>query len=87
MRNYKKTMEKYINWLKYWRKPERRVSLLLIGLYGAGKNAVVKGIQGEDPRNTATTWGFSKFNIRMDKFELTMFDLCGWKKTGGIWKN
>ncbi|XP_075450142.1 ADP-ribosylation factor-like protein 13B isoform X2 [Ascaphus truei] len=75
------------SWLKRWREPVRKVTLLMVGLDNAGKTATVKGIQGESPEDVAPTVGFSKADVKQGKFDVTMFDLGGGKRIRGIWKN
>uniref|UniRef100_UPI00398F622A ADP-ribosylation factor-like protein 13B isoform X2 n=1 Tax=Pristiophorus japonicus TaxID=55135 RepID=UPI00398F622A len=75
------------SWLKRWREPVRKVTLVMVGLDNAGKTATVKGIQGESPEDIAPTVGFSKIDLKQDKFEVTIFDLGGGKRIRGIWKN
>ncbi|XP_013881246.1 ADP-ribosylation factor-like protein 13B [Austrofundulus limnaeus] len=75
------------NWLKRWRKPARKVTLVMVGLDNAGKTATVRGIQGENPQDVAPTVGFSKVDLKQGKFEVTIFDLGGGKRIRGIWKN
>uniref|UniRef100_A0A1A8GCJ2 ADP-ribosylation factor-like 13b n=1 Tax=Nothobranchius korthausae TaxID=1143690 RepID=A0A1A8GCJ2_9TELE len=74
-------------WLKRWREPARKVTLVMVGLDNAGKTATVRGIQGENPQNIAPTVGFSKVDLKQGKFEVTIFDLGGGKRIRGIWKN
>nr|XP_006637990.1 PREDICTED: ADP-ribosylation factor-like protein 13B isoform X4 [Lepisosteus oculatus]XP_015217151.1 PREDICTED: ADP-ribosylation factor-like protein 13B isoform X4 [Lepisosteus oculatus]XP_015217152.1 PREDICTED: ADP-ribosylation factor-like protein 13B isoform X4 [Lepisosteus oculatus] len=75
------------NWLKRWREPARKVTLVMVGLDNAGKTATVRGIQGENPEDVAPTVGFSKIDLKQGKFEVTIFDLGGGKRIRGIWKN
>ncbi|XP_008105949.1 ADP-ribosylation factor-like protein 13B isoform X2 [Anolis carolinensis] len=75
------------NWLKRWREPIRKVTLIMVGLDNAGKTATVKGIQGESPEDVAPTVGFSKIDLKQGRFEVTIFDLGGGKRIRGIWKN
>ncbi|XP_023447228.1 ADP-ribosylation factor-like protein 13B isoform X1 [Dasypus novemcinctus] len=75
------------SWLKRWREPVRKVTLVMVGLDNAGKTATAKGIQGEYPEDVAPTVGFSKIDLRQGKFEVTIFDLGGGKRIRGIWKN
>ncbi|XP_040887978.1 ADP-ribosylation factor-like protein 13B isoform X1 [Toxotes jaculatrix] len=75
------------NWLKRWREPARKVTLVMVGLDNAGKTATVRGIQGENPNDVAPTVGFSKVDLKQGKFEVTIFDLGGGKRIRGIWKN
>ncbi|XP_059407566.1 ADP-ribosylation factor-like protein 13B [Carassius carassius] len=74
-------------WLKRWREPARKVTLVMVGLDNAGKTATVRGIQGESPLDVAPTVGFSKVDLKQGKFEVTIFDLGGGKRIRGIWKN
>ncbi|XP_029374334.1 ADP-ribosylation factor-like protein 13B isoform X2 [Echeneis naucrates] len=75
------------NWLKRWREPARKVTLVMVGLDNAGKTATVRGIQGDNPNDVAPTVGFSKVDLKQGKFEVTIFDLGGGKRIRGIWKN
>ncbi|XP_055061200.1 ADP-ribosylation factor-like protein 13B isoform X10 [Misgurnus anguillicaudatus] len=75
------------NWLKRWREPARKVTLVMVGLDNVGKTATVRGIQGESPLDVAPTVGFSKVDLKQGKFEVTIFDLGGGKRIRGIWKN
>ncbi|CAN9498080.1 unnamed protein product [Ophioblennius macclurei] len=75
------------NWMKRWREPARKVTLVMVGLDNAGKTAAVRGIQGENPQDVAPTVGFSKVDLKQGKFEVTIFDLGGGKRIRGIWKN
>ncbi|XP_034032996.1 ADP-ribosylation factor-like protein 13B isoform X2 [Thalassophryne amazonica] len=75
------------SWLKRWREPVRKVTLVLVGLDNAGKTATVRGIQGDNPVDVAPTVGFSKVDLKQGKFEVTIFDLGGGKRIRGIWKN
>ncbi|XP_041115775.1 ADP-ribosylation factor-like protein 13B isoform X2 [Polyodon spathula] len=75
------------SWLKWWREPARKVTLVMVGLDNAGKTATVRSIQGENPKDVAPTVGFSKINLKQGKFEVTIFDLGGGKRIRGIWKN
>ncbi|XP_015260726.1 PREDICTED: ADP-ribosylation factor-like protein 13B isoform X3 [Cyprinodon variegatus] len=75
------------SWLKRWREPARKVTLVMVGLDNAGKTAAVRGIQGENPQDLAPTVGFSKVDLKQGKFEVTIFDLGGGKRIRDIWKN
>ncbi|XP_077402115.1 ADP-ribosylation factor-like protein 13B isoform X2 [Vanacampus margaritifer] len=75
------------NWLKRWREPARKVTLVMVGLDNAGKTATVRGIQGDNPQDVAPTVGFSKVDLKQGKFEVTIFDLGGGKRIRAIWKN
>ncbi|XP_074048399.1 ADP-ribosylation factor-like protein 13B [Macrotis lagotis] len=74
-------------WLKRWRDPNRKITLLMLGLDNAGKTATVKGIQGENPKDVAPTVGFSRLDLRQGKFDVTIFDIGGGQRIRGIWKN
>ncbi|XP_072304786.1 ADP-ribosylation factor-like protein 13B isoform X2 [Eucyclogobius newberryi] len=75
------------NWLKRWKEPARKVTLVMVGLDNAGKTATVRGIQGENPNDVAPTVGFSKVDLKQGKFDVTIFDLGGGKRIRGIWNN
>ncbi|XP_027691669.1 ADP-ribosylation factor-like protein 13B [Vombatus ursinus] len=80
-------MTSCFDWLKRWRDPTRKVTLLMVGLDNAGKSAAVKGIQGECPEDVVPTVGFSRIDLRQGKFQVTIFDLGGGQEIRGIWKN
>ncbi|KAM6439612.1 ADP-ribosylation factor-like protein 13B [Rhynochetos jubatus] len=73
--------------LKWWQKPVRKVTLMMVGLDNAGKTATVRGIQGESPEDVAPTVGFSKIHLQQGCFEVTIFDLGGGKQIRSIWRN
>ncbi|KAM6438854.1 ADP-ribosylation factor-like protein 13B [Rhynochetos jubatus] len=73
--------------LKWWQKPVRKVTLMMVGLDNAGKTATVRGIQGESPEDVAPTVGFSKIHFQQGRFEVTLFDLGGGKQIRSIWRN
>ncbi|KAL4635702.1 ADP-ribosylation factor-like protein 13B isoform X1 [Arapaima gigas] len=73
-------------WLRWWRGPPRKVTLVMVGLDNAGKTTAVKGIRGENPKNVLPAVGFSKVDMKQDKFEVTILDLGGDKMIRGIWK-
>ncbi|KAM6438851.1 ADP-ribosylation factor-like protein 13B [Rhynochetos jubatus] len=73
--------------LKWWQKPVRKVTLMMVGLDNAGKTATVHGIQGESPEDVAPTVGFSKIHFQQGRFEVTIFDLGGGKQIRSIWRN
>ncbi|KAM6438849.1 ADP-ribosylation factor-like protein 13B [Rhynochetos jubatus] len=73
--------------LKWWQKPVRKVTLMMVGLDNAGKTATVHGIQGESPEDVAPTVGFSKIHFQQGRFEVTLFDLGGGKQIRSIWRN
>ncbi|KAM6290618.1 ADP-ribosylation factor-like protein 13B isoform 2-T2 [Porphyrio hochstetteri] len=75
------------SWLKRWQEPIRKVTLIMVGLDNAGKTATVRGIQGESPEDAAPTVGFSKFDLKQGRFEVTIFDLGGGKQIRNIWRN
>uniref|UniRef100_A0A8C3UGJ9 ADP ribosylation factor like GTPase 13B n=1 Tax=Catharus ustulatus TaxID=91951 RepID=A0A8C3UGJ9_CATUS len=75
------------SWLKRWREPVRKVTLIMVGLDNAGKTATVRGMQGESPEDVAPTVGFSKINLKQGRFEVTIFDLGGGKRIRNIWSN
>ncbi|KAM7066107.1 ADP-ribosylation factor-like protein 13B isoform 2-T2 [Acridotheres tristis] len=75
------------NWLKRWREPVRKVTLIMVGLDNAGKTATVRGIQGESPEDVAPTVGFSKIDLKQGRFEVTIYDLGGGKRIRNIWRN
>ncbi|XP_056883787.1 ADP-ribosylation factor-like protein 13B isoform X2 [Takifugu flavidus] len=79
---------RWIVWLlSLWHKCKRNVTLIMLGLDNAGKSATVQGIQGEDPQDVTPTVGFTRIEMKQDKFQVTIFDLGGGKRIRDIWKN
>ncbi|XP_002735021.1 uncharacterized protein LOC100375027 [Saccoglossus kowalevskii] len=74
-------------WIKERREPPKKITLCLVGLDNAGKTTAIKGVQGESLETVAPTVGFSSIDFKVDKFQITVFDLGGGKKIRGIWKN
>ncbi|XP_070567727.1 ADP-ribosylation factor-like protein 13B [Ptychodera flava] len=74
-------------WIKERRVPPRKVTLCLVGLDNAGKTTAIKGVKGEPLESVAPTVGFSSVDFKVDKFQITVYDLGGGKKIRGIWRN
>ncbi|CAI9717176.1 ADP-ribosylation factor 13B [Octopus vulgaris] len=69
-------------------KTKRKLTFAILGLDDAGKTTTAKGLSGEtNHTDTTVTIGFDKEEIKLDKYEITLFDLGGGKKIRDIWHN
>ncbi|XP_078402371.1 ADP-ribosylation factor-like protein 13B [Cetorhinus maximus] len=74
-------------WAQKVQEPIRNVTLLILGLSHAGKTAILKGIQKESPYLIHPNGGFSRTDLMVDRFNVTLFDLGGGEKVRSTWKN
>ncbi|XP_067852742.1 ADP-ribosylation factor-like protein 13B [Heptranchias perlo] len=74
-------------WARKVQEPIRNVTLLILGLSNAGKTAILKGIQKESPYYIGPNGGFSRTDLMVDRFNVTIFDLGGGEKIRSTWKN
>ncbi|XP_038631548.1 ADP-ribosylation factor-like protein 13B isoform X1 [Scyliorhinus canicula] len=74
-------------WARKVQEPIRNVTLLILGLNHAGKTAILKGIQKESPFLIRPNGGFSRTDLMVDRFNVTIFDLGGGEKVRNTWKN
>ncbi|XP_048461348.1 ADP-ribosylation factor-like protein 13B [Rhincodon typus] len=74
-------------WARKVQEPIRNVTLLILGLSHTGKTAIVKGIQKESPFLIRPSGGFSRTDLMVDRFNVTIFDLGGEEKIRSTWKN
>ncbi|XP_072913760.1 ADP-ribosylation factor-like protein 13B [Hemitrygon akajei] len=74
-------------WAQKVQEPIRNVTLLILGLSSAGKTSILKGIQKESPYLIRPNGGFSRTNLMVDRFNVTIFDLSGGEKIQNTWKN
>ncbi|XP_069752279.1 ADP-ribosylation factor-like protein 13B [Narcine bancroftii] len=74
-------------WARKVQEPVRNVTLLILGLSSAGKTSILKGIQKESPYLIRPKGKFSRTDLTVDRFNVTVFDLGGGGKTQGTWKN
>ncbi|XP_043560463.1 ADP-ribosylation factor-like protein 13B [Chiloscyllium plagiosum] len=74
-------------WARKVQEPIRNVTLLILGLSHTGKTAIVKGIQKESPFLIRPSGGFSRTDLKVDRFNVTVFDLGGEEKIRSTWKN
>ncbi|GAB1604805.1 ADP-ribosylation factor-like protein 13B [Argonauta hians] len=69
-------------------KTKRKLTFAILGIDDAGKTTTAKGLSGENNHSdTTVTIGFDKVEIKLDKYEITLFDLGGGKKIRDIWHN
>ncbi|XP_067904097.1 ADP-ribosylation factor-like protein 13B [Heterodontus francisci] len=74
-------------WAQKVQEPIRNVTLLILGLSHAGKTTILKGIQKESPYLIRPNRGFSRTDLMVDRFNVTIFDLGGGEKIRSTWKN
>ncbi|XP_051878261.1 ADP-ribosylation factor-like protein 13B [Pristis pectinata] len=74
-------------WARKVQEPIRNVTLLILGLSSAGKTSILKGIQKESPYLIRPNGTFSRTDLMVDRFNVTIFDLSGGEKTRCTWKN
>ncbi|XP_032886308.1 ADP-ribosylation factor-like protein 13B isoform X1 [Amblyraja radiata] len=74
-------------WARKVQEPIRNVTLLILGLSNAGKTSILKGIQKESPFLLRPNGGFSRTDLMVDRFNLTLFDLGSGEKIRPAWKN
>uniref|UniRef100_A0A8C4WTI3 ADP-ribosylation factor-like 13b n=1 Tax=Eptatretus burgeri TaxID=7764 RepID=A0A8C4WTI3_EPTBU len=65
----------------------KKMTILILGLDNAGKTTLVKGLQKESTCDIAPTVGFSRADLHIDRFDVTMFDLGGSPNIRAIWQN
>eukprot|EP00759_Apiculatamorpha_spiralis_P009472 PhF_6_TR16379/c0_g1_i1/m.25197/K07962/ARL13B, ARL2L1; ADP-ribosylation factor-like protein 13B len=64
-----------------------KITLLMLGLGGSGKTALVHAMQGEPKADTMPTMGFTPFDMGGGEYELCVYDVGGHAKFRGIWNN
>ncbi|XP_078268068.1 ADP-ribosylation factor-like protein 13A [Rhinoraja longicauda] len=74
-------------WARKVQEPIRNVTLLILGLSNAGKTSILKGIQKESPYLLRPNGGFSRTDLRVDRFNLTLFDLGSGENIRPAWKH
>lgn len=67
-------------------KRNRTIVLCFLGLDGAGKTTIVKALQGEDFGTVHATMGFSRAEVQVRKYKLTVYDLGGSQRIRDIWQ-
>ena len=67
-----------------WRR-NRSLVLCFLGIDGAGKTTIVKALQGEDFATVHPTMGFSRAEVNVKKYKVTVFDLGGSQRIRDIW--
>uniref|UniRef100_A0A914GX87 ADP-ribosylation factor-like protein 13B n=1 Tax=Globodera rostochiensis TaxID=31243 RepID=A0A914GX87_GLORO len=66
-------------------KRNKPIVLCLLGIDGAGKTTIVKALQGEDFGTVHATVGFSRAELRVQKYRITVYDLGGSARIREIW--
>ncbi|XP_052811928.1 ADP-ribosylation factor-like protein 13B [Mya arenaria] len=66
------------------KQPRRSITLAILGLDSAGKTTVTKALLG-DSLETAPTVGFSKEEITIENYDISLYDLGGGRRIREIW--
>lgn len=71
--------------LKSFKKDNKEVKILVLGLDNAGKTTLLKNLSQEEVTNTEPTKGFNVKTLSHDKFKLNVWDLGGQKEIRDFW--
>ncbi|RDD44571.1 ADP-ribosylation factor-like protein 13B [Trichoplax sp. H2] len=63
------------------------ITLLTVGLDGAGKSTILRCLQGESIEGVSTTVGFNNFSLQLYGRKIITYDVGGGPRIRGIWKN
>nr|XP_005992053.2 PREDICTED: ADP-ribosylation factor-like protein 13B [Latimeria chalumnae] len=74
-------------WIKDIKEPIRGVTLLMVGLDGAGKTSIVQGLQKVSACDVTPTVEFTRTDLQIDRFEVTLYDLGGGQRYRHLWKD
>nr|CAD2176929.1 unnamed protein product [Meloidogyne enterolobii] len=66
-------------------KRNKAIVLCFLGVDGAGKTTIVKALQGEDFGTVHQTVGFSRAEVNILKYKVTVYDLGGSQRIREIW--
>uniref|UniRef100_A0A915PF89 ADP-ribosylation factor-like protein 13B n=1 Tax=Meloidogyne floridensis TaxID=298350 RepID=A0A915PF89_9BILA len=66
-------------------KRNKTIVLCFLGVDGAGKTTIVKALQGEDFGTVHQTVGFSRAEVNILKYKVTVYDLGGSQRIREIW--
>ncbi|KAG8238913.1 hypothetical protein J437_LFUL000750 [Ladona fulva] len=61
--------------------------MLMLGLEGAGKTTIAKGLSGELVNGVVPTIGFSTVSLMFKKLAVVLYDLGGGPGIRAIWDN
>ncbi|XP_042335318.1 ADP-ribosylation factor-like protein 13A [Sceloporus undulatus] len=75
------------SWLQAIQEPVRKVTILVLGLDGAGKSSIVKEIQRVLSCEVLPTSKPNQTDLRVDRFEVSLVDLAGGQRSWGTWKD
>eukprot|EP00744_Colponema_vietnamica_P007381 GILI01010629.1.p1 GENE.GILI01010629.1~~GILI01010629.1.p1 ORF type:complete len:206 (+),score=48.25 GILI01010629.1:74-619(+) len=73
--------------LRRFRKPEREVRLLVLGLDNAGKTTILKKLADEDITHIMPTQGFNIKSVSHHGLKLNVWDVGGQRAIRPYWKN
>ncbi|EDV24754.1 uncharacterized protein TRIADDRAFT_17057, partial [Trichoplax adhaerens] len=63
------------------------ITLLTVGLDGAGKSTILRCLQGGIIEGVSTTVGFNNFSLQLYGRKIITYDVGGGPRIRGIWKN
>ncbi|XP_062997813.1 ADP-ribosylation factor-like protein 13A [Elgaria multicarinata webbii] len=75
------------SWLQAIQEPMRKMTLLVLGLDGAGKSSLVREIQRVLSCELLPTTKPNQMELRVDRFEVSLVDLAGGQRSWGTWKD
>ncbi len=76
-----------ITFLKKMKKAQEEAKILVLGLDCAGKTTILKAFADEDIQKIKPTEGFNVKNLKVDGFNLSVWDLGGQKILRQFWSN
>ncbi|KAM4021348.1 ADP-ribosylation factor-like protein 13A [Anomaloglossus baeobatrachus] len=74
-------------WVQIKQEPVRSVTILFMGLEGAGKSSIIKAIKRGPPGQMSSFSDPVRTELRFDQFELTLLELSSGQKTKANWRS
>lgn len=65
------------DWLRIFRKSEKEVRFLVLGLDNSGKTTILKKLSSEEIKEIKPTQGFNIKSVTQDGFKMNMWDIGG----------
>ncbi|XP_077148458.1 ADP-ribosylation factor-like protein 13A isoform X1 [Ranitomeya variabilis] len=74
-------------WVQVNQEPVRSVTIVFMGLEGAGKSSIIKAIKRGPPSQMSSLSDPSRTELRFDHFDLTLLELSSGQKTKASWRS
>ncbi|XP_073495771.1 ADP-ribosylation factor-like protein 13A isoform X1 [Phyllobates terribilis] len=74
-------------WVQIKQEPVRSVTILFMGLEGAGKSSIIKTIKRGPPCQMSSFTDPFRTELRFDQFDLTLLELSSGQKTRANWRS